>query len=166
MSQRDLMDQISDTIVEILERGRDIIQNGYYDLTPNEPFKCFKDAQKELTLATASKLGPAIEVVRNTKDSEWKYTRVKEEIYRFYIDCTIKSVHREAAQELLSEFASVVQSWLNQLENLKYQVKGSCATTYDSHCEDQEVEYKRGYGLHTARLDYFTKVVNSEEKFV
>jgi hypothetical protein len=164
MSQRDLMDQIANSLVVILERGRETIQKAYFDITPNESYKIFKDRQPELTLASAGKLGPVIEIVRNNKESEWKYTRVKEEKYNFWLDCSIKSTHREVAQEYVNTFCAAVMSWMNQLENLKFKIEGTCAVTYDSHATDLEVEYRRGYGFHSGRINYYTKVINSGER--
>jgi hypothetical protein len=160
MPTRDIEDAVSNSIITLLETGRSVIEPAYIDLTPGESYKVFKDRQPQLTLASAGKLGPAIEVIRNKKTVEWRYTQVREETYSYWIDCSIKSLHKEAAQELVNTFASAVLTWMNQLQNLQYRIIGTNVVTYDSKAEDLDIEYRKGYGLYTGRINYWTKIIN------
>jgi hypothetical protein len=152
-------DRIAQSLKVVIDQGRDYIQHGYYGLTPNEEFVTYVTRQGQLAHF------PSIEIVRDRKEVEWFSTRFRKETYRFYIDCSVKSLSGEGAKrdigtELLNDFASSVENWINEPRNIGYHIEGTDLTTMDGLANSLDPNYRRGFGLRSARIGYWTFILN------
>lgn len=151
----DIADLITPTLSSIIERGRDKIQNRYKDFS-SAKFVVFTDRQPTLPHY------PAIEIVRQSEEESWAATRVREQVYHYILDCSVKSPKREAATEWLIKFSMAVKNWLNDFENLQHAVDGGRGVNwYDSLATGVNMDFRRALAVRTARIDWYCKIRQS-----
>jgi len=154
-----MKDRIAHSLKTLIDQGRDYIQHGYQDLTPGEEFVTYVTRQGQLAHF------PAIEIVRSKKNVKWFSTRYRQEYYYFNIDCSVKSLtgagaKREIAVELLNKFVSSVENWINEPKNIGYRIDGTDFNTFDGLATVSDTNYRRGFGLRSARITYWTYYIN------
>jgi hypothetical protein len=158
-TDRNFEDQIASSIKVVLETGRELIQKAYYDLTPNEEFAIYSTRQGQLSHF------PAIEIVRINKKIDWQSFRFRREKYTFNIDCSVKSLSgsggkRDVGTELLTSFSCAVMNWLNTPKNIDFDIQGTSLTVQDSLATGVDTNFRRGFGLRSARISYWTYLFN------
>lgn len=155
MATNDLTDSLMDHVVDMIENGLPQIQDALsakgYDV---EIKYVWKDTQKVIDAY------PCIVVAATKKEPAWFATRVRDETYRFQIDCMSKILKKEEAARFNRCFGAAVQNWLNDFYNLRTKVKGTDIITWDSFAPDLTYGYANNGAIRVARIEYFTKVSN------
>ena len=158
MAVLDLTDNVMEHLKELLEENRPTIelaltQHGFGDDT--EIKTIIKGAQAVIASY------PAIEIVPDDRPSEWFATRVRKETYNFHLDCSIKSLKREVADEFVRVLGTTVQNVLNDFNNLQFDVPDTNVVAYDSFATNVALGYKKEGAIQTARVSWFCFILNS-----
>jgi len=155
MAVNDLSDQLIESIKDILERGKVEIEAALAAKGYNEQIAYIYSEEQHQT-----ELFPAIQITQVTREVEWAATRVRNETYKFTIDCMVKTLKREESGRYIRCFASACQNWMNSFENLRYFVTGTKVMVYDSFCPVVTYGFKREGIIRVGRLEYFAKTQN------
>jgi len=154
MSMRDMFDNVTLHLYEVLEKNRGRIQKTYLQYT-SEPFGIYRGRQPVIPKF------PCVEIVRGSVATAWGSIRVLDETYNYFLDCSIKHGSREVSEEFATTFGRAVQLILNEYGNLRFAVPGVISVTaFDSLAPSSDPSFRRAGAERTSRVTWSCKVAN------
>ena len=154
MGMRDLFDNVSLHLVQVLEQNRAKIQAQYRSFIDKD-FVIYKGRQSQIPGY------PAIEIVRGPVNSAWFATRAIDEKYNYYLDCSIKHASREVAGEFVTTLGRAVQLVLNDFRNLRPLIPGTInIRAADSFADSADPGFRRAQGERTSRVSWRCNIAN------
>lgn len=156
----DLTDEVTEMVIEDLNKGL----RHFEQIFKNRRFTENKDIIAGIFRGSATRIAgrAAIRVISEGMDTKWHATRVRDDIYRFSIDCLSKvTAKKEAIEEFMNTFAGAVHAYIIRFDNLQPIIKGTNKRAYDSWAESYTKGYTEGGAYRVARIPYYVKILNS-----
>lgn len=154
MAMRDLFDQVILHLMEVLERNRRKIERQYAAYLDKQ-FVIFKGRQAQIPAY------PVVEIIRGPVQTKWGATRVMDETYNYFLDCSIKHASREVSGEVVTIFGRAVQLVLNDYRNLIFDIPGVVGVrAFDSLAASSDPGFRRAAGERTSRVSWSCRIAN------
>lgn len=100
---------------------------------------------------------PAIRVVPDSWNTQWLSTRVRDDQYRFYVDCMVRTSEADVVDEYIMVFALAAEEWLLEFSNLQGKINETRSAYYDSWVDSVQFGWSKGQVWRIARLTYWMK---------
>lgn len=164
----DLTDQVTSTVIKDLKKGlphfeRVLAQRGF---NPEEnylenPLIRGQGVYRGVEIRINEPAAIRVRVVGKTPT--WQATRVRDDTYKFNIDCLSKVTTKpEVIDEFIDVLSSSVANYIIRFSNLQPQIDGTSPPirAYNSFIDSIEFGYQQGGAYRAATIPYWIKIMN------
>jgi hypothetical protein len=100
---------------------------------------------------------PALRIVPDNWNTKWLSTRVRDDQYRFYVDCMVRTTQRDVIDEYVMVLALATEEWLLEFSNLQGKIQETRSAYYDSWVDSVQFGWSKGQAWRIARITYWMK---------
>lgn len=134
-------------------------QRDYKDSPLGSEYQVYRAKQEQLTET------PAVEIDETTKNNEIRMIGTQEDVFSFDIIVSVDSNHPEWGPTYCRVVVDSIEQYLNDLKNRKFDIPDTNFCAYYSEAKNTDYKYRRGQGLHSAKISWSCKVFKPDKYY-